>query len=250
METNGKRHGLFAGAFAVLLAAAMLAGCGKERVKSEYQKGVDAYYARDYAKAVEHYRAAAAMNDADAQFQLGWCYAKAEGVPMDWDEAFRWWGKAAGQGHPDSVKRMEKLREREAIRQAAEQGDAEAQYQFAEHCFWGTDMEENEAEAVKWYRKAAEQGHAEAQAQLGLCYYDGMGVEEDVVEAVKWWRKAAEQDDQFALCRLGECYLDGIGVDMDWDKARECFRRAAEIKDGNADAKKMLEVLDNAVPQP
>ena len=250
METNGKRHGLFAGAFAVLLAAAMLAGCGKERAKSEYQKGVDAYYARDYAKAVEHYRAAAAMNDADAQFQLGWCYAKAEGVPLNWDEAFRWWGKAAGQGHPESVKRMEDLRKLEAVRQAAEQGDAEAQYQFAEHCFWGTDMEEDEEEAAKWFRKAAEQGHARAQSQLGLCYCDGMGVEEDDAEAVKWWRKAAEQDDQFALYRLGECYLDGIGVDMDWDKARECFRRAAEIKDEEdqiqyfaSESQKMLDAI-------
>lgn len=250
METNGQRHGIFLGGLAVLLAAAMFAGCGKESAKSEYQKGVDAYYAQDYARAVEHYRAAAAMNDADAQFQLGWCYAKAEGVPMDWDEAFRWWGKAAEQGHPDSVKRMADLHEREAIRKAAEQGDAEAQYQFAEHCFWGTDMKEDEEEAAKWFRKAAEQGHAEAQSQLGLCYYDGMGVEEDDAEAVKWWRKAAEQDDQFALYRLGECYLDGIGVDMDWDKARECFRRAADIKDEEdgvqyfaSESQKMLDAI-------
>ena len=231
METNGNRHRLFAGTLAVLSVAAMLAGCGKESAKSELQKGVDAYYARDYARAVEHYRAAADMNDAEAQYQLGCCYAKAEGVPLNWDEAFRWWGKAAEQGHPESVERMADLHKLEATRQSAEQGDAEAQYQFAECCFWGTDMEEDEEEAVKWYRMAADQEHARAQAQLGLCYYDGMGVEEDVVEAVKWWSKAAQQDDQFALYRLGKCYLDGIGVDMDWDKARECFRRAAEMKD-------------------
>ncbi len=250
MKTNGTRHGLFAGILVILLVAAMFAGCGKEGAKSELQKGVDAYYARDYAKAVEHYRAAADMNDAEAQYQLGCCYAKAEGVPMNWDEAFRWWGKAAGQGHPESVKRMEDLRKLEETRKAAEQGDAEAQYRFAEHCFWGTDMEEDEEEAAKWFRKAAEQGHAEAQAQLGLCYFDGMGVEEDDAEAVKWWRRAADQDDQFALYRLGECYLDGIGVDMDCDKARECFRRAAEIKDAEdevqyfgSESQKMLDAI-------
>ena len=82
METNGNRHRLFAGTLAVLSVAAMLAGCGKESAKSELQKGVDAYYARDYARAVEHYRAAADMNDAEAQYQLGCCYAKAEGVPL------------------------------------------------------------------------------------------------------------------------------------------------------------------------
>lgn len=43
------------------------------------------------------------------------------------------------------------------------------------------------------YREAAEQGDAEAQYNLGLCYYNGEGVQQDYTQAVHWWRKAAEQ---------------------------------------------------------
>ena len=46
--------------------------------------------------------------------------------------------------------------------------------------------------------KKAEQGDAEAQYRLGSCYYNGDGVNEDKAEAVKWYRKAAEQGDSNA----------------------------------------------------
>ena len=47
------------------------------------------------------------------------------------------------------------------LRRAAEQGDADAQYNLA-RWFFQSDV----TGAAKWYRKAAEQGHAEAQAAL------------------------------------------------------------------------------------
>ena len=57
----------------------------------------------------------------------------------------------------------------------------------------GEGVEQDHEEAVKWYRKAADQGDADAQFNLGVMYYNGEGVPEDDKEAVKWWRKAAEQ---------------------------------------------------------
>lgn len=39
--------------------------------------------------------------------------------------------------------------------------------------YYGIGVEQNYAEAVKWYRKAAEQGNAKAQYNLGSCYYNG-----------------------------------------------------------------------------
>ena len=57
----------------------------------------------------------------------------------------------------------------------------------------GGGVDEDEEEAVEWYRKAAEQGHAEAQDELARCYDYGWGVGEDEEEAVEWYRKAAEQ---------------------------------------------------------
>jgi hypothetical protein len=42
-------------------------------------------------------------------------------------------------------------------------------------------------------KQRAEQGDAEAQFNLGLMYGSGRGVEKDEKEGVKWIRKAAEQ---------------------------------------------------------
>jgi len=42
--------------------------------------------------------------------------------------------------------------------------------------------------------KAAEQGNADAQYDLGAMYNFGEGMEQDNAEAIKWFLKAAEQD--------------------------------------------------------
>ena len=39
----------------------------------------------------------------------------------------------------------------------------------------GRGVEQNDAEAVRWYRRAADQGHALAQNNLGVRYRDGRG---------------------------------------------------------------------------
>ena len=55
----------------------------------------------------------------------------------------------------------------------------------------GEGVEKDEAESVKWYRKAAEQGNADAQYNLGCCYDNGHGVEKDQVEAYAFYNLAA-----------------------------------------------------------
>jgi len=57
----------------------------------------------------------------------------------------------------------------------------------------GSKQEASQQETVSKLRKAAEQGDAEAQYNLGVRYANGEGVPEDYKEAVKWFRKAAEQ---------------------------------------------------------
>ena len=76
----------------------------------------------------------------------------------------------------------------------------DAQYNLGVAYSNGEGVEQDYAEAVKWWRLAAEQGIADAQYNLGIAYYDGDGVEQDYVEAVKWWRLAAEQGS--CLCAI------------------------------------------------
>ena len=46
---------------------------------------------------------------------------------------------------------------------------------------------------VAAYRKAAEQGDADAQYNLGVCYANGYGLQKDLTQAMFWFRKAADQ---------------------------------------------------------
>ena len=73
----------------------------------------------------------------------------------------------------------------EEIRQAAEQGEAKAQYNLGVMYAEGEGVPEDDRKAVKWYRKAAEQGNAPAQYNLGVKYAKGEGVPEDDRKAVK-----------------------------------------------------------------
>ncbi len=76
-------------------------------------------------------------------------------------------------------------------REAAEQGDADAQYKLGlMYAVLGEGVPQDRQEAAKWFRKAAEQGDAGAQLLLGAMYREGHGVPQDYREAVKWYRKA------------------------------------------------------------
>jgi TPR repeat protein len=140
----------------------------------------------------------------------------------------------------------------------AERGDAEAQYQLGlkyeryanELGISGADsvtggrevINQNFAEAVKWWHRAAAQGHKEAQFKLGVSYHNGEGVEKNDAEAVKWWHKAAAQGHSTAQFNLGIRYHQGAGVEKNYAEAAKWYSMAAaqgyELPDGT---KKWLE---------
>ena len=73
----------------------------------------------------------------------------------------------------------------------------------------GHGVPQDYAAAVSWYRKAAEQGDADAQYNLGVMYDAGQGVPQDYAAAVSWYRKAAEQGYAGAQYNLGVMYERG-----------------------------------------
>jgi len=129
-------------------------------------------------------------------------------------------------------------------RLAAEQGDADAQYNLGLMYRKGQGVPQDDAEAVKWYRLAAAQGYADAQFNLGAMYFDGRGVPQDDAEAVKWYRLAAAQGYAEAQVNLGVMYEHGVGVPQDYAEAVKWYRLAAD--QGNADARSKL---DHAIAQ-
>ena len=75
-------------------------------------------------------------------------------------------------------------------------GDAAAQYHLGWMYNTGTWLEQDQKEAVKWYRKSAEQGNGFAQFSLALIYDAGLGVKQDNVTAYAWYNFAAAHEDE------------------------------------------------------
>lgn len=86
---------------------------------------------------------------------------------------------------------------------AAEQGDAWAQFFVGLGCRYGEGVRQDHLEAVKWFRQAAEQGCVQGQYELACCYRDGRGVAQDKLEAYRWFLLAAVQGDEKAKEQAG-----------------------------------------------
>jgi len=78
------------------------------------------------------------------------------------------------------------------LRQAAEHGDPQAQYDLAYLYYKSgsdpriTGVARNERLAAQWYREAALQGHAKAQYNMAVLHLQGHGVERDPIMAYAW----------------------------------------------------------------
>jgi TPR repeat protein len=84
----------------------------------------------------------------------------------------------------------------------------------------------NEQRAREMMQAAAEQGFAIAQHGLGFMYLEGDCVEQDSAEAARWFRKAADQGLAGSLTTLAKMYEDGNGVERDPDMARRLYAEA------------------------
>lgn len=222
--------------------------------------GTDYYYGRngvekDEAKALEYYKQAAELGNADATYNLGMCAKLGMDCRKDLGVASYRFYQAAKLGHErafDELKALAEARDAQAQNryglcfeygyctkiilknavywydQAAKQGYSYAQYNLAQCYCYGRGVKQNIRIAVKWLREAAEGGHATAQYELGLCYLDGSGVTKDAFEAFSWLSKAAAQDHVDALNQLAYCYAEGIGTDANISMAHATIDKAIQ----------------------
>ena len=87
---------------------------------------------------------AAEQGQAEAQYTLGFMYAKGEGVPQDYAEAMKWFRKAAEQGH------------------------AEAQHNLGNMYVQGKGVPQDDVEAYTWLAVAAANGDGDAKDKLAM----------------------------------------------------------------------------------
>ncbi len=101
----------------------------------------------------------------DAQYLLGDCYRNGQGVIENDEEAFRWFLKAAEQGH------------------------SKAQSNVGYRYYYGDGVSEDEDKAKEWLRKSAEQGDELAIKWLHEWYNEGSGdsspIPSDILDSIK-----------------------------------------------------------------
>ncbi len=155
-------------ALILILACAAAAA---ESAEELLRKGIACYdgvgVERDPVKAVQFFRQAADLGNADAMDYLATCYMYGDGVEENQTEANRWFTKAAEGGNITSMF---------TLGSAYESSDPPA--------------------AFKWMKKAAELGDANAMYTLGYYYEEGIGTEKDEAKAEEWYRCANEAWEQ------------------------------------------------------
>mgnify|MGYP004637656551 FL=1 len=137
---------------------------------------LDSYY-DDYDssnKTAESLRYWADNGDLDAMEDLGYALYFGElddnfgvdGIEQDYNEAVKWFEKAANAGMMYSQK------------------------MFGDMCYNGEGVQQNYQRAMKWYKKAAEQGSGWACFQLYVMYFNGQGCSKNEDIGIEYYYKA------------------------------------------------------------
>jgi localization factor PodJL len=158
-------------------------------------------------------RTAAMKGDATAAYEVGVRFAEGKGVAANYDEAAKWYDRAAQAGVVPATFRLGTLYEkglgvkkdadiaRRYYTQAAERGNAKAMHNLAVLDADGGGRGANYKSAAQWFRKAADRGVADSQFNLGILYARGIGVEQNLAESYKWFTLAAAQGDADAATK-------------------------------------------------
>jgi hypothetical protein len=108
----------------------------------QFEQGLKALEAGDFAEAYCLWRPLAEQGDADAAYHLGWLYANGNGLRVDVKTAIRWWREAAERGHMDAM------------------------FALGMAYTTGEDIEQDESEALRWYLAAADAGNEDARDMI------------------------------------------------------------------------------------
>ena len=119
------------------------------------------------AQVIDEVYALAQAGEVEAVFLMGTAFDEGLGRPIDYEEAVRWYRRAAEEGH------------------------VLAQHNLGNVYAAGRGIEQDFALAVRWWTPPAERGDAITQLRLGEAYEAGRGVEADTAAALAWFERAA-----------------------------------------------------------
>lgn len=134
---------------------------------------------------------AAEKDDFAAQALLGQMYNAGWGMPADYQEAFKWWSRAATGGSTDALWGLGLLYDD------------------------GKGVARDSKKAAQFWRQGAERGNIKATVNLAFLYEDGRGVERDLKECARLFKIAAEAGEPGPQFNYALKLLSGEGVERD-----------------------------------
>jgi uncharacterized protein len=152
---------------------------------------------------------------------------------------------AAGDKTSDGSFNPRSIERRAELEDAAEAGDADAQFELGRVYLDEHSGLQDLAQARSWVSRAAEQGHVGAQSLLGHMYHSGRGALQSFTLAHDWLLRAARQNDAVAQFSLGLMYREGQAVPADPVAAYSWFNLAAS--QGLEDAREARDDLLSAL---
>ncbi len=195
------RHLFISIGFMILLSG----GCAPT---PDYEAGLIAYDAGDYAKALNIFRPLAEQGHTNAQYRLGVMHNKGRGVKRNIPKSIELYRKAAEKNHIDAI------------------------YNLAWIYWHGDGISKDHTESAKWAKKAADLGDAEGMHNIGMQYYYGDGIPVDLKKAEHYLRKAVEHDVWEAFKLLWQLYLKNS--ELLHDETVQWYRKTAD--GGNSEA--------------
>lgn len=175
--------------------------------------GMQAYNRGDISNALRLLQNAASANDPEGQVNLGYMYARGQGVFADQQKAFQ------------------------LYQLSALQGDSEGMNAIGYKYLHGTGVFPDPQKAVHWFCKAIALGNARAMNNLADMLDAGDHVTKDEDEARNLWEQAAALGHSNAMMNLSSSYA--LGPKADQAKAQQWLVAAA--RRGNPLAEQVLQ---------
>lgn len=201
---------------------------------------------KDYTKAFHYIFLAAEKGHKLSCNKVAEMYELGQGVEKNIDEALRWYTKASSSPHFMAKAQLSlgKLYLTDALsdyknaviwlKKAQSNSNSEVTVEasnlLGDLFFYGAHVEQNYADAFKYYNVCSDKANAQTQTNLAEMYFQGLGTSRNVEQAIYWYQKALAQDDTLveASWRMGEMYLKGTGTDQNCEKAEELLAVAAD----------------------
>lgn len=117
------------------------------------------------------------------------------------------------------------------LKQAAEMGSSEAQYNLGYFYQQGIEVTRNDSIANLWLIRSANQGVKDAQFKVAYSYAVGRGIKQDYTQAFYWALQCAKQNDPECMFDVISCYQEGIGTGKNIDSMLAWAIRLGTLED-------------------